>query len=215
MKKERKVVWVKPNTSFVRCPVRLVEKYLNLLPIGGKKPNLYLQSLRKPKPYCWYSSLPVGINKLRGVVSTMLRDAGLDGYFTNHLLRRTCATRLFQAGQNVKIVKEITGHISDAVHKYQTTSDQQRMGASSVIQGDLKPKKLSEADQMQIVESPNIAPNEKKFSLPKLVFNNSDRIEEKVDEPEKTGEINDLIETAVRAVGNRKAKVTVQVELMD
>ena len=47
MKKERKIVWIKPNVNVNRCPVRLVEKYLNLLPVGGSKPNLYLHSLRK------------------------------------------------------------------------------------------------------------------------------------------------------------------------
>ena len=69
---------------------------------------------------------------MRGVVSKMLKEARLDGYFTNHSLHRTCATRLFQAGQSEKVVKEITGHISDAVNKYQVTSDKQRMEASSV-----------------------------------------------------------------------------------
>ena len=83
----------------LRCPVRLVEKYLRLLPTGGMKPNLYLHSLRKPKPHTWYGETPLGINKVRAVVKDMLRDAGLDGFFTNHSMRRTAATRLFQAGQ--------------------------------------------------------------------------------------------------------------------
>ena len=92
MKKERKIVWVKPNNVWVRDPVRLVQKYTSLLPEGGSKPNLYLQSLKKPRPFCWYQASPVGINSLRKVVKTLLKDAGLDGYFTNHSLRRTCAT---------------------------------------------------------------------------------------------------------------------------
>ena len=122
MKKECKIVWIKPNVNVNRCPVRLVEKYLNLLPVGGSKPNFYLHSLRKPKPSVWYCSTPLGVNKVRQVVCDMLKDAGLDGFFTNHSLRRTAATRLFHAGQNVKLIKEITGHISDAVEKYEVTS---------------------------------------------------------------------------------------------
>ena len=117
---------VKPNSNMVRCPVRTIEKYLNLLPLVGVKPNLYLQSLKKTKPHCWYSTVPVGINSIRKVVGEMLKNAGLDGYFTNHSLRRTCATQLFQAGQDVKLVKEITGHVSDSVYKYQITSDAQK-----------------------------------------------------------------------------------------
>ena len=135
MKKERKIVWIKPNVNMSRCPVRLVEKYLNLVPQWGTKSNFYLQSLKRPKPNVWYSTMPVGINSIRKVTGKLLKDAGLDSYFTNHSLRRTCATRLFQAGTNVKLVKEIMGHVSDAVHKYQTTSDQQRMAVSDIIQG--------------------------------------------------------------------------------
>ena len=45
MKKTRKEVWIKPNSDWRRCPVRLIEKYLNLLPKHGLKPNFYLQSL--------------------------------------------------------------------------------------------------------------------------------------------------------------------------
>ena len=168
MKKERKVVWIKPNMNdWTQHPVRIVEKYFNLLLTEGAKPNLYLQSLKKPRPNCWYSSTPIGINNLRKVVSTMLRDAGLNGFFTNHSLRRTCATRLFQSGESVKIIKEITGHISDSVHNYQTTSDAQRMHASAIIQGDDVEKKLSESAAMQIVELPEQKTNEEKFKLPK------------------------------------------------
>ena len=102
MKKERKIVWIKPNKNVNRCPVRLVEKYINLLPKCGVKQNLYLHSLKKTKPMVWYCSTPLGINKVRQVVKDLLKDAGLDGYFTNHSLRRTAATRLFQAGAKCK-----------------------------------------------------------------------------------------------------------------
>ena len=102
------------NSNWTHHPVRLIEKYINLLPKDGAKPNFYLQSLCKTKPSCWYSTIPVGINKLRKVV----------GFLTDHSLR--CATRLFQAGQDVKIVKKVMGHISHVVHKYQCTSNEQK-----------------------------------------------------------------------------------------
>ena len=214
MKKERKIVWVKPNTTYVRCPVRIIEKYLNLLPKDGKKPNLYLQSLKKPRPYCWYSSTPIGINKLRSVVSSMLRDAGLNGFFTNHSLRRTCATRLFQAGQDVKLVKEITGHVSDAVTKYQTTSDMQRMSVSSIIQGDVQPFKLSQAEGMQVVQEDKPISNQEKFMLPKFELPVMSKKHEEA-EGDSIIQVSNVIESAVQAVGNRKAKITVQVEMLE
>ena len=45
LKKDRKVVWVFPSENIVRCPVRLVDKYVSLLPPVGKKnskANFYL-----------------------------------------------------------------------------------------------------------------------------------------------------------------------------
>ena len=79
MKKERKIGQIKPNSNFQRCSVCLVEKYLNLISYGGVKGNLYVQSLCKPKPSVWYSTTPVGINKIRSFVGSLLKDAGLDG----------------------------------------------------------------------------------------------------------------------------------------
>ena len=218
LKKERKIVWIKPNVNKIRCPVRLVEKYLNLLPQWGTKPNFYLQSLKKIKPNVWYSTVPVGINNIRKVTGNLLKDAGLDGYFTNHSLRRTCATHLFQAGTDVKLIKEITGHVSDAVHKYQTTSDQQRMTVSEIIQGN--GPKLSQASPMGIVEDQPKVADEVKFALPK--FEMPIKITQSVSEigkdpssSEIACKVSDVIKNAVTAVGKRRAKVTIEVELFE
>ena len=213
MKKDRKIVWVKPNSDWRHCLVRLVEKYMSLLPKTGAKPNFYLQSLWCTKPYCWFSTIPVGINTLRKTVSTLLKDAGLDGFFTNHSLRRTCATRLFQTGADTKLVKEITGHISDAVHKYQKTSIHQKMEVSKIIQGDVKPIKLSEAAPMEIVESPKVVSLEDKCKLEKI------ELPIKLQETSEThqdglcNEVNSVIHSAIEVVGDCKATVTIQVEL--
>ena len=109
--------------------MRLVEKYISLCPVVStktKKFNFYLRSLEKPTPSQWYGEQIVGKNSLRNVVSAMLKDAKLDGFFTNHSLRRTGTTRLFQKGVDRKLIKEFTGHTSDAVDNYQVTSDAQR-----------------------------------------------------------------------------------------
>ena len=218
MKKERKVIWVKPNVNLNHCPVRLVEKYINLLPSWGTKPNFYMQSLRKAKPFCWYLVMPVGINSVRKVITRLLKDAGLDGYFTNHSLRRTCAKRLFQAGTSSKLVKEITGHVSDAVHKYQTTSDAQRMLASDVIQGKIP--KLSESPGMEIVpDIPKGCP-EDKFKMPRLQLcvKNEKKLSEVELEEQKldiASNVSDVIESAVKAVGSRRAKLSIEVELFE
>ena len=55
-------------------------------------------------------------------------------FFSGHSLRRTGTSRLFQAGVQRKIVKECSGHTSDAVDKYQITSDHQRQCVSKILQ---------------------------------------------------------------------------------
>ena len=134
MHKERKIVWIYPSKNINRCPVRLVEKYLGLCPKNYfKKSNFYLQSLRCPTPKQWYGREVLGANKVKEVVKELLSSAKIDGYFTNHSLRRCGSTRLFQAGIDRKLVKEVTGHRSDAVDCYQITSEAQREKLSNII----------------------------------------------------------------------------------
>ena len=147
----------------------------------------------------------------------MLKDVGLDGYFTNHSLRRPCATHLFQAGESTKIVKEIMGHISDAVNKYECTSDEQHMNASSIIQKGVKEMKISEAAPMEVVETPSVVKDEDKFKLPKfklLIASKSD-VNGKGPNTAVSDSVGQLVENAIRAVGNRKDKITLEVELME
>lgn len=133
MRHEHKVVWVYPSANVDRCPVRLVDKYVSLCPPYYKKPNFYLQSKQKLTPIQWYTTKVVGSNTLAKVVKQLLSDAKIDGYFTNHSLRRSAPTRLFQAGVERKLVRELTGHRSDAVDQYQVTSKKQRQYVSEIL----------------------------------------------------------------------------------
>ena len=136
MRRDRKIVWIYPNLGNPsRCPVRLIRKYLSLCPAVAKKENFYLQSLQKPTPAQWYGVQVVGQNSISKVVKKLMEDAGIKGFFTNHSARRTGGTRLFRAGVQCKLVKETTGHSSDAIDKYQITSDEQRQMMSEVIAG--------------------------------------------------------------------------------
>ena len=51
----------------------------------------------------------------------MLGDAKIEGFYTGYSLRRSGTTRMFQGGIDRKIMKEVTGHQSDAVDAYQIT----------------------------------------------------------------------------------------------
>ena len=101
---------------------------------GSNKWNFYLRSIVRTTPAQWYSSRVMGVNAIKKVVGEMLKDVKLDGFFSNHSLRRSGTTRLFQAGVDRKIVKEYTRHVSNAVDQYQVTSHSQRKSLSNIIQ---------------------------------------------------------------------------------
>ena len=65
-----------------------------------------------------------------------MSEAGIEGFYTNHSARCTRSTRLFRAGVQRKLVKECTGHRSDAIDKYQITSDAQRQQMSEIMAED-------------------------------------------------------------------------------
>ena len=67
------------------------------------------------------------------MVKNLLGKANIEGYFTNHSLRWTDGSILFQAGVERKIVKEVTVHASDAIDSYQITSDKQKELCSKVL----------------------------------------------------------------------------------
>ena len=127
----------------------------------------------------------------------MLKDAGLDGFFTNHSLRRTAAMRLFRAGQNVKLIKEVTGHVSNAVEKYEMTSDQQCMDISSILQAEPIEKIKDQSDQEFDKNSTiNVELNE-------------------VGEKSNSNMIANVIESTVKSIGNRKAWLTLHIDLIE
>ena len=133
MRRDQKIVWVYPSEDKTRCPVRLVEKYLSLCTPYQKKNNFYLQSLQRPTPKRWYCNQVIGQNSISKVVKQMMIDANIEGFFTNHSLRRTGGMRLFRGGVDRKLVKEVTGHRSDSVDAYQITSDEQHSTISKII----------------------------------------------------------------------------------
>ena len=137
MHKEHKVVWVYPSKNSERCPVRIIDKYVSLLPPveENRKPNFYLRSLERFTSCQWYGEQVVGLGTLHKIMTSISERQGLDGFFTNHSLRHSGTTRLFQVGVECKLIKEFTGHRSDAIDAYQVTSDAQRQMLSEVIAG--------------------------------------------------------------------------------
>ena len=101
-----------------RCIVNVFLKYTSLCPVDALQKSLYLNVRVKPTEQLWYTCQAIGHNKLTTMVKVMMEQAGISGYFSNHSLRATTATRLFQADIPEQLIKEQTGHRSNAIYSY-------------------------------------------------------------------------------------------------
>ena len=126
-----------------RCIVRLFEKYCDHRPPleECKTDSFYLRPLQKPSGAVWFSTQPVGRNSLSKVVSRLCEKAGSHGHRTNHSLRATAASRLYQRSVDEQLISEVTGHRSTAVRTYKRTTDEQKRLVSECLQS-VSPKKM-------------------------------------------------------------------------
>ena len=124
-----------------RCFVRLFRLYQSKCPPSRPKDAFYLKPLKNPTEQCWYTSRAIGHHTLDNTVSRMCKSAGIEGFKTNHSLRVTTATRLFQAGVDEQLIMEKTGHHStDGIRTYKRSSTEQQEAISDILSRSKKPK---------------------------------------------------------------------------
>ena len=117
-----------------RCFVQLFKKYVQHCPKERKTNCFCLTALKKPRGDVWYSDTPVGHNTLSKTVKRLCASAGISGFKTNHSLRVTNATRLFQGGVDEQLIMARTGHRSvEGVRSYKRVSAEQRLALSEVL----------------------------------------------------------------------------------
>ena len=124
-----------------RCFVRLFKMYRQMCPADAPPDAFYLQPSKKPSSSCWYTKSPLGHSSLSTTVARLCKSAGIDGFKTNHSLRATATSRLYQSGVDEQLVMERTGHRSiEGVRSYKRTSDSQREALSDILNGPKRPK---------------------------------------------------------------------------
>lgn len=153
-----------------RCGVRLYKKYMSLRPPDAPRDIFYLKPFPEPRSHCWYYPRPVGHNVLNQTVKKLCSKVGAEGYFTNHSLRRTCATRLFQKGIDEQQIMGITGHrSSNAVRVYKEISHEQEGTISELI----RPVKKCKMDNQKVDKNEQSTPGPVfNFSGCSVIFNN-------------------------------------------
>ena len=57
--------------------------------------------MSNPKSDVWFKNQPIGVHTLANTVKRLCEKGGISGYKTNHSLRVTTATRLYQNGADV------------------------------------------------------------------------------------------------------------------
>ena len=111
---------------------------------------------------------------MRGAVKEMTCQAGIVGRFTNHSLRATCATRMFENSVPEQIIKETTGHRLDCVQSYKRTSDRLKQKASETLSRAPMLSTINESDSDSPV-IPTIEPEVEtkpfQLSMDKMVQN--------------------------------------------
>ena len=122
------------NKAGERCHVYIIDLYLSKLPEAAfVRDNFYVQPLCNNsipvdpgKP--WFTANPIGRNSLSKIVKEVCVEGGISGNKTNHSLRATGASHMYQAGVPEKLIQETTGHLSTSgVRQYErSTIDQQR-----------------------------------------------------------------------------------------
>ena len=83
------------------------------LPYWPSRSCCIFDPLKNPTSESWFSCVPVGRNVLSDTVPHLKREAGIEGCFTtNHTLRATATTRLYDAQLDEASIMQHTGHRS-------------------------------------------------------------------------------------------------------
>ncbi|KXJ16287.1 hypothetical protein AC249_AIPGENE28260 [Exaiptasia diaphana] len=114
------------------CLLAMYSMYLELVKdIAPKVECFYCRPKRDGS--MGYEKSAVGISTLNKILPEKLCDKARIPRKTSHCLRITCATSLFQNGVEEKLIRERTGHTSNALLRYQLPSLKQIETASAVL----------------------------------------------------------------------------------
>ena len=158
-----------------RCLIRLYQKYNSLCPYDNA---FYLTPLVSSKIDHWFKKVPSGHCKLSEVVPWLMRAAGIPGYYTNHSLRVTAATRLYDARVDKDTIMRRTGHRStQGVRMYKRNTEKLKELPSDVLNQvqDHKKVKLDNSNQTNGDESENKATANSK-AIPTMDFGSASNI---------------------------------------
>ena len=108
------------------CIVKLFKKYTSMVS------ELSRRYFRPSKTCYKFENVLVGVHKLNSLLPSLTTAVGLEPK-TAHSLRVTCASTLFQNNVEEKLIRERTGHISNALFRYEKPWEEQIKCVSGCI----------------------------------------------------------------------------------
>lgn len=155
--------------------MRLFRLYQSKCPISCPSDSFYLRPPKNPTDHCWYAPRAIGHHTFDTTVSRICRAAGIKGFKTNHSLRVTTATRLFQAGVDEQLIMGRTGHHStDGIRTYKCTSAEQQEANSDILSRSKRPRADTSKCMSLVPSSTSLAtqdpPNMQVPSQPSLSY---------------------------------------------
>ena len=137
-----------------RCLVEIYKCYMELVKIEDPPMNAFY--FRPKTKSLGFAKSPVGVNTLSKILPDMCKSVGIT-VKTAHSLRVTCASALFQHGVDEKIIRERTGHRSNALFKYEKASKEQISNVSRILGPSTSLEKVD--DTVEVVSSTSITEN--------------------------------------------------------
>ena len=111
-----------------------------------------------------------GENFLNNMVKDMCTEGGIDGKYTNHSLRATGASELFQSETSEHVIQQFTGHRSvQALRQYENILTKQKQAACNILTGSSEQSFSSEAHKVTGMQKSStcVAPYSKAtFTMP-------------------------------------------------
>ena len=164
--------------AYVNCDsdkflVRILDFYKTKLPSASKA--FYLRPLEKTPAdpdKAWFVNMPIGVNTLNTLVSKMFEkcDNGQSVKYTNHSLRATAASRLFEKSVPEKVIAERTGHTSlGGLRAYERTTNQQDQAACTALVSkvsEFNDQKTNDVDTTNAIEVVSTSQFQEKVGIP-------------------------------------------------
>ncbi len=142
------------------CLIQMFKKYVAARLTSPKcSQDFYLRPLAKFKmDGVGFSCQPLGIHKIETAIKDLCKQAGLSGHHSNHSLRATSASHLYEAGVDEQLIQEHTGHRSNAVRGYKRTSSKLQQQVTQTLYGP--PKKFAPSATVSVAPNSQAASSE-------------------------------------------------------